>query len=498
MQSHVLAFVFLISTAGLVYELIAGTVASYLLGDSIAQFSTVIGVYLFAMGVGSYITRFVHKNLPAVFVQTQILTGLFGGSGAAVLFLGFELVQSFQLLLYGVVATTGILVGFEIPLLMRLLRGSLNFRELVSRVFALDYVGALFAAFFFPLFLVPHVGLIRSGFVFGALNTGVAVGATFLFAKVNRMRLLRVQAFLVLALQLILIWNADRILKYTESMTYPDPVIFASSTPYQRIAITSRAGDLRLFLNGNLQFSSRDEYRYHEALVHPLLASLRSRKHVLVLGGGDGLAVREILRYPDVLDVTLVDLDPAMTRIFSTHPTLIGLNANALNSPRVHVVNADALLWLRENRQHFDAAIVDFPDPSTFSTGKLYTVSMYRLLLHALTPQGGAVIQATSPYFAPRSFWTVNATLQEAGLWTHPYHVYVPSFGEWGFLLAAPMPLNPPADFSNAKFINPAFYAQMNYFPDDMTVRAQLEPNRLNNQVLVRLFEQEWNRYGRQ
>ena len=154
MQSHVLAFVFLISTAGLVYELIAGTVASYLLGDSIAQFSTVIGVYLFAMGVGSYITRFVHKNLPAVFVQTQILTGLFGGSGAAVLFLGFELVQSFQLLLYGVVATTGILVGFEIPLLMRLLRGSLNFRELVSRVFALDYVGALFAAFFFPLFLL--------------------------------------------------------------------------------------------------------------------------------------------------------------------------------------------------------------------------------------------------------------------------------------------------------------------------------------------------------
>ena len=205
------------------------------------------------------------------------------------------------------------------------------------------------------------------------------------------------------------------------------------SSPYQRIVITRWKDDVRLFLNGHLQFSSRDEYRYHEALVHPGLQSLTRPRRVLVLGGGDGLAVREILKYDSVDTVTLVDLDPEMTRLFSQHQALTRLNQNSLSSPKVKIINADAFLWLEENRDFFDFVVADFPDPTNYSLGKLYTTAFYRLLRRHLSENGVAVIQSTSPLFARRSYWCIVKTLQSVGFQVTPYHTYVPSFGEWGF-----------------------------------------------------------------
>jgi spermidine synthase len=153
---------------------------------------------------------------------------------------------------------------------------------------------------------------------------------------------------------------ADRTLALGETTLYADDVILARNTPYQRIVLTAWKDDLRLFLNSHLQFSSRDEYRYHEALVHPGLAALPEARRVLVLGGGDGLALREILRYSHVEHITLVDLDPAMTQLFSTHPELVRLNHGAFSNPRVHVVNADAFVWLEQTAETFDFAVVDF------------------------------------------------------------------------------------------------------------------------------------------
>lgn len=485
--------VFLIAACGLIYELIAGTLASYLLGDSVLQFSTIIGAYLFAMGIGSWLTRFIRRGLVARFITIELMVGLVGGFSSGILFLAFTYVQGFRILLYGLVILIGILVGLEIPLLMRILKERFAFTELVSNVLTFDYLGALGASLMFPLLLVPRLGLVRSALLFGIVNAGVALWSTFLFKPhLPNPAWQRGACALVLALLCAGMAGADRITDTADAALYSDEVILSLSTPYQRIVVTRWKDDFRLFLNQHLQFSSKDEYRYHEALVHPGLASLPGARRVLVLGGGDGLAVREILKYPAVESVTLVDLDPEMTRQFSTHPLLAVLNQGSLRSSKVKIVNADAFPWLEASAELFDFAVADFPDPNNYSLGKLYSTAFYRLLLRHLSDHGLAVVQSTSPMFARQSYWCINETLKQAGFQTRPYHVYVPSFGEWGFILGSrhgwemPTQLPPGLKFLEARYLHSMFE-----FPPDMGPVA-VEPNRLNDQTLVRYYDREW------
>ncbi len=487
--------VFLIAACGLIYELIAGTLASYLLGDSVLQFSTIIGSYLFAMGIGSALSRYLGRGLVARFVSIELMVGLVGGFSSALLFLGFAYGDGFRFELYAIVSVIGVLVGLEIPLLMRILKGRFEFRDLVAHVLTFDYLGALGASLLFPILLVPKLGLVRSAMLFGIVNAAVALWSTFLFRnEIARPASLRAACAAVLALLGAGMAFADRITVAAENNIYADEVIFARDTHYQRIILTKWRDDVRLFLSSHLQFSSRDEYRYHEALVHPGLAALAGARRVLVLGGGDGLAVREVLRYPSVESVTLVDLDPEMTRLFSTHPMLTPLNGGSLKAPRVHVINADAFVWLdREPNLFFDFAVVDFPDPTNYSLGKLYTTAFYKLLAHHLTARGMAAVQSTSPLFARRSYWCIVETMKQAGFDVHPYHAYVPSFGEWGFVLGSLTPYRPPLQVpAGLRFLNPRTLAQMFEFPADMgPVPAEI--NRLNDQVLVRYYDQEWS-----
>jgi spermidine synthase len=491
-----LASVFVIATCGLIYELIAGTLASYLLGDSVTQFSTIIGVYLFAMGIGSYLSRFVERYEVTLFIQVELLVALIGGCSAGLLFALFNEVSSFRVLLYSIVLIIGILVGLEIPLLLRILKDRLEFKELVSQVFTFDYVGALLASLLFPLVLVPHLGLVRSSFLFGALNGLVAlVTLRLLISHVRGARALQVTGLVVLGILTAGFAFSDRLMAWSEKSAYVDTVIFAKSTPYQRIVLTREANDLRLYLNGNLQFSSRDEYRYHEALVHPGLARLGSPRDVLVLGGGDGLAVREVLKYSSVTNIVLVDLDPEMTQLFSTQELLLRINGGSLRSPKVHITNADAFIWLKSNTNQFDFVIADFPDPSNFSLGKLYTTAFYDRLRSALRSGAALVVQCTSPWVARKSFWCVDETLRVSGFVTEPYHLYVPSFGEWGFILASKDPLK--TEFrlpEGLQYVNDNSAKDMFHFPPDMGP-LKVEPNRLNNQMLVRYFEEEWAHY---
>jgi len=487
--------VFLIAACGLIYELVAGALASYLLGDSIFQFSTVIGSYLFAMGVGSYLSRFLTRGLVARFVAIELMVGLLGGFSSSLLLLAFAYTPGFRLGLYVLVVLIGVLVGLEIPLLMRILKNRFQFRDLVAHVLTFDYLGALGASLIFPLVLVPKLGLARGALLFGIVNAAVALWSTFLFRdQLTRPVRLRLSCVLALSVLAAGMAGAERLNDLAEANLYADEVIFARSTPYQRIVLTKWKDDLRLFLSGHLQFSSRDEYRYHEALVHPGLAALPFTRRVLILGGGDGLAAREALRYPVVESITLVDLDPEMTRLFSSHPLLKQLNAGALTAPRVRIVNADAFPWLEQANESFDFAVVDFPDPTNFSLGKLYTTAFYRTLARRLTARGAAAVQATSPLFARRSYWSIVETLKQAGFQVHPYHAYVPSFGEWGFVLASLAPYRPPEELpAGLKFLSVAALPQLFHFPADMA-RVEAEPNRLNDQVLVRYYEQEWGR----
>jgi spermidine synthase len=450
------------------------------------------------MGIGSFLSRYVRGNLARQFVRIELLIALVGGFSSSALFLAFAFTQGFQLLLYVIVLVVGTLVGLEIPLLMRLVKDRYRFRDAVSHVLTFDYLGALFASVLFPLVLVPRLGLIRSALFFGVVNAAVALWSTRLFGEqLVRPRRLQAACVLTIAILAVALAGGARINAFAEDNIYADDIIFSKDTRYQHIVLTRWKDDLRLFLNSHLQFSSRDEYRYHEALVHPGLAAVAGARRVLILGGGDGLAVREVLKYPQVERIVLVDLDPEMTRLFATNPLLTDLNGRSLLSPKVEVVNADAFLWVDASRDLFDFIVADFPDPTNYSLGKLYTTVFFTALGHHLSDRGAFVVQSTSPMFARRSFWCIAETIAQSGYETAPYHAYVPSFGEWGFVLASRHRYTPPAALPEGlRFLATASLASMFEFPSDMA-RVPMPANRLNDQVLVRTLEAEWREITR-
>lgn len=496
LEVALLASVFVVAACGLVYELAAGALASYVLGDSVLQFSTVIGTYLFAMGVGSWLSRFFERQLPAHFLRIELLVALIGGSLPAVLFLAHAWQPgAFRVLLYGLVLVVGLLVGLEIPLVMRILKRNVGLRELVSQVLTFDYLGALAVSVAFPLLLVPQLGLIRTGLLFGILNAAVALWALWLFRhELRRLAAHALACLLTLGVLGGAMAGSRHITSLAEDRFYQDRIVHAESSPWQRIVLTQGRGGLRLFLNGNLQFAQADEYRYHEALVHPAMAAHGAVRKVAVLGGGDGLAVRELLRYPQVESITVVELDPNMTRLFASDATLVALNGGALRSPKVRIVNTDAFQWLQQGGEMFDLIVVDFPDPTNFSIGKLYTNSFYALLDQRLAATGYAVVQTTSPLIARQSFWTVVTTIESVGLRTWPYHAHVPSFGEWGFVIAGRRPWQPPRDLPEGlRFLTAAGVPPLFDFPRDMA-RVPAEVNRLANQALVSTYEREWGK----
>ncbi len=488
--------VFVVATCGLIYELVASTAASYLLGDSVTQFSTVIGVYLFAMGVGSYISKYFKTNLLKTFIIVELLVGIFGGLSSTMLFIGFNFISSFQFFLYLIVFIIGSLVGLEIPLMLRILKDRFSFDDLVAKIFSFDYVGALFASLLFPLVFVPFLGLLKTSYLFGMFNATIGFFLVDYLKAAPKVKIaLKSSAVMVVIVLCVCFAFSESILGWTESLAYQEKVIISKSSKYQRIVVTRNNDDIRLYLNGNLQFSSRDEYRYHESLVYPAILKNPAAKTVLILGGGDGLALRELLKLKQIEKVVLVDLDDQMISLFKENALLKDLNKNSLNDPKLTIVNKDAFIWLKQNTTAFDLAIVDFPDPSNYSVGKLYTTSFYKLLFQSLTYKGIAVVQSTSPYFASKSFWCINNTIKSVGFQTTPYHSYVPSFGEWGYVLCEKQ-ISPLQNYPiNTRFFNTVTWLSMKDFPKDMT-SDNTDINKLNNQVLVNLFEHEWAKYA--
>src|SRR5690348_6496464 len=445
------------------------------------------------MGIGSALSRYIHRGLAYRFVWIELMLGVVGGFSSALLFLAFAYTQGFQLLMYALVVVIGVLVGLEIPILMRIVKERYQFRDVVAHVLTFDYLGALGASLLFPILLVPRLGLVRSALLFGLVNVAVALWSTFLFGKqLPSTRALRLLCVVIICFLGVGMLQAKRITAAAEDSIYADEIIFARDTRYQHIVLTRFKDDIRLFLNSHLQFSSRDEYRYHEALIHPGLSAVPTPRRVLVLGGGDGLAVREILKYAQVESITLVDLDPEMTKLFSSHPMLTRLNDKSLLSPRVHVINADAFPWVDSNTDSFDFIVIDFPDPTNYSLGKLYTTAFYRAVARHLSAQGLMVVQSTSPMFARDSFWCIVQTIKQVGLHAYPYHVYVPSFGEWGFVLASSHEYTPPPSLpSGLRFINVEGLPALFQFPPDMAP-LPMPANQLNSQVLVRTYENDW------
>lgn len=483
--------VFVIAGCGLGYELAAGALASYLLGDSVTQFSTAIGLYLSALGLGAWLSKFIGDRVVERFVDVQASVALIGGTLGILLVLASPMGRWFRPVLWAEILGTGTLVGLEVPLLLRILEKDLSFKLLVSRILTFDYVGALAVALLFPLVLVPSLQLPRTTIAFGLANAFVGLWTTYLFeARIARPGPLRARCAAVVLVLLVAGAYAERVTTHVEAARFGGEVVFARSTPYQRIVLTQGEGVHALWLNGALQFSSDDEYRYHEALVHPAMASSPSPRRVLVCGGGDGLAVREVLRHPEVERVVLVDLDPAMTDLARDHEFVSALNGRALHDPRVTVVNDDAMAWLEAKAGLFDVVVLDFPDPASFAVGKLYTTRFYERLLGVLAPDGVVACQATSILDTRKAFWCIARTMETVGLTVRAYRAYVPSFhGDWGFLLASrrvlPVPDRVPAGLRS---LDPTTMKGLFDLPPDLGP-VDVEPNRLDTQLLVRYYE---------
>ena len=488
-----------IATCGLIYELVAGTLASYLLGDSVTQFSLVIGVYLSALGVGAWLSKYIEEGTARKFVEVELALAIIGGLSAPILFVAFAWVQWFRIILFGLVFVIGLLVGLELPLLMRILKEHLDFNDLIARVLAFDYIGALIASLMFPILLEPYLGLVRTSLLFGMLNALAGIWGTYLLRPLLSTRGLaglRGRGMLAIGILVVAFIKADALTTWAEENILSNPIVYAQQTKFQRIVVTQNKKGFQLHLNNHLQFNSADEYRYHEALVHPALSAATDPQDVLVLGGGDGLAVREILKYPSVKSITLVDIDPAMTSMARDFPRLSELNERSLHDPRVEVVNDDAFVWISRAEKTFDCVVIDFPDPGSYSIGKLYSSRFFRTLRSKVTDNAVLSIQCTSPLVAPKSYWCIISTMEASGFVVRPYRVSVPTFGVWGFGLASPIgPVPAPQSLAHLKgslrFLNDTVMLDLFDLPVDMA-RQESDLNRLNDQALVRYYEQEW------
>ncbi|HJL14830.1 MAG TPA: polyamine aminopropyltransferase [Sandaracinaceae bacterium LLY-WYZ-13_1] len=500
--SVVVVSVIVAGLCSIVYELLIGTVSSYFLGDSITQFSLTIGLFMAAMGLGSFLSRRVGERELELFVAAEVGLGILGGLCVPALFAVYAYTDLYAAAMIVFIVAVGTLTGLEIPLLVLVLRRHYPLRTNLSAVLSLDYLGALAATLLFPFLLLPTLGTFRSSAVVGLANLAVAglVLKTFRARLAPRRVPLYVSAIVAGAMGLAaLLLFSEELLKPWSDAIYEDRVVLVRQTPYQRIVMTRGGQDVRLFLNGNLQFSSVDEYRYHESLIHPAMELAPSRRHVLVLGGGDGLGVREILAHDGVEEVVLVDLDPAMTELARRHSALRELNRDAMRDGRVDVVHADAMSWLTDHPRRWDVIVADLPDPNDTSLARLYSREFYRLVRRRLARGGVFVTQATSPYFARDAFWCIEATLRDAGFeGTLPYHAYVPSFGDWGFVLAAPeraleaedVRIDVPTRYLDADTV-PRLFS----FARDVRAPRDITPSTLDEPRVLRYYLSGWRHW---
>lgn len=504
-----LSVVVIISVSGLSYELVAGTMATYVLGQSVMQFSFATGWFLAAMGFGSYLSRYVNRNIFYVLFQVQLLIAVLGGLSAGIMFFSFAVTDTLYPIFIFLALIIGSGIGLEIPILLRLIRRYRVLSVAVSDVFTYDYIGALLASILFPLVVLPFLGLVRASLFFGFLNLFAAWLILTFLPKPKRKK----YQISILVASIILISafvSAENVTRWIESILYQDAIVYSNTTKYQRVVVTKWKDDTRLYLDGNLQFSTKDEARYHESIVHIPISMLKIKpRTVLVLGGGDGLVIRELLKYKSIQKITLVELDSSIIQLFQNHPYIKKIPNNSLNSEKLNIVLNDAFHWLKDkqNNQKYDFIVADLPDPNSHSLGKLYTIVFYLYTFRHLNHDGVFVTQSTSPTFAPEAFYCIQNTIGKASeifeknraKWNvYSYHLYIPSFGDWGFHVTGKSILPP----SNKKQISvPTRYLTdelaSSFFAFPKYTQKQTIINNLNNQVLVKLYSGSWSRWYR-
>jgi len=492
-----------VAACGLVYQLAIGTVCTYLAGNSTLQFSITIGLFMSSYGLGSFASSWVRHRLLDVFIMSELVIAVLGACAVWALFWTHGLDMGFEFARVGFILGLGTLVGLEVPLLIRMFEAMRqDLRLSVGQMMGFDYLGALVGGLAFPLILLPTFGIIQATFIIALLNVAVGVLVLWVYRdQVTHRRTLWGVSLVAGLLLCVGVHQSDWLEYMAESELYEDTVVYRQQTPYQKIVFTRHREDLRLYLDGALQLAAADEYRYQEALVHPAASRLAKVRRVLILGGGEGLALRELTRYPEIQTIELVDIDPTITRLARSFAPLKALNQDAFEKLPVTIRHEDAFNYVRrvpkEAANRFDLVIIDLPDPHHESLAKLYSIPFYSNLKRHLAPNGLIAAQLGSPFFANRTFWGSVKTMTESGFTVRPYHVNVPSFGEWGFVLAAQDRIpNVPVRSIQGRFISPRVDPTLFVFSKDLNARESVEATTLTRPRVVEYFTRDWRRWN--
>jgi len=424
--------------SGIVAEYILSTLATYLLGDSVLQWTLIVSVMLFSMGLGSRLSQYIQTNLIQTFIIAEFTLSILVAYSSMMAYSAAAFTIYTGAIIYTLSILIGILIGLEIPLVVRLNDQFESLRINVAVIIEKDYYGSLAGGLFFAFVGLPYFGLTYTPFILGLINFIVAL--LLLQSVINHLSISHKKLFITFSIVTAVviiggIFIAKPVILYGEQKRYKDKVIFETQSRYQRIVITQWKNDYWLYLDGHLQLCSADEIMYHEPLVHPALSLHGYPQKVLILGGGDGCATREVLKYPSVEQITLVDIDPKMTDLALHNPILTNLNQNSLHNPKVTIINTDAFKYMDTTRTYFDIIIIDLPDPKSIELGRLYSYEFYKLCKRHLRPKGILITQAGSPYFASNAFNCINRTMQSAGYSTIPMHNQVLTMGEWGWVM---------------------------------------------------------------
>ncbi len=510
-KNILLAALFATGFSGIVAEYVLATLASHFLGDSVIQWAMIVSVMLFSMGMGSRISKNFTKNLFVLFIIAEFFLSLVVSFSALSVYSLAAFSQYVGVYIYLLAIITGTLIGLELPLAVRLNEQFEELRVNISMVLEKDYYGSLAGGLFFSFFGLPYLGLTYTPFVLGSINLFVALVLLFFFPTIlekNKKQLLSLFGFALVAIITIGTIKAEQIILYGEQIKYKDKIIYSEQTRYQKIVVTEWKDHYWLYLNNNLQFSTFDEKLYHEVLVHPPMQLAKEHEDILVLGGGDGCAVREILKYPDVKSISLVDIDPKMTELALEHPVFLAANDSSFHNPKVKIFNSDGFTFVKSDSNFYDVIIIDLPDPRSVELSRLYSLEFYKMCYKHLRPRGIIITQAGSPYYAPESFECIGKTLQAAGFSTLPLHNQILTMGHWGWQLGTKRDVTQQqikaalkaADFDslNVEWINNEAIAHITSFGRTFfsNTTDSIKVNKIHDPVLYRYFlKASWDLY---
>ncbi len=425
---------------GIVAEYILSTLATYFIGDSVFQWTMVLSLMLFSMGVGSRLSRGISNYLVEVFIATELLLAFLVSFSGMFTYLSMGYIRHIEWVIYPCSIAVGLLIGMEIPLATRINEQYESLRTNIANMMEKDYYGSLLGGMFFAFVGLPFLGLTYTPFVLGLVNFIVAV---LLWWYLRDMIARQARWFFYISLPTVLtawvlgIVFAEPLVFWSEQQRYKEKVVFSKQTKYQKITITQWKEDHWLFLNASKQLCTFDEWLYHEPLVHPVMHLAPDVRDVLIMGAGDGCAVREVLKYPQVQNIVLVDIDAEMTKIGKYNPIFRDLNQDALHHPKVKIVNQDAFTFLEQAGKFFDVMIADFPDPLSVEVNRLYSLEFYQLCHKRLRPKGAIITQAAGLHFSPLVYRCIDKTLEKAGFYTLPTHNHVYTFGEWTWVIGS-------------------------------------------------------------